>query len=128
VYFKRHSLCEAALLAKELLHTCVTTSYSSKEEEITLAESFTQFFIKTLSAIADEVARKLANIVSPVYIYIKPSKYLSDFAQVTSDEIFKLLKVMPLKTSPIDFILTFILKSCCKLFSPILGKAPSGTV
>ena len=47
---------------------------------------------------------------------------MSNFAVVTADEVEKLLKSMPTTSSPLDFIPTSLIKSCCGTFGQIIAR------
>ena len=45
---------------------------------------------------------------------------LSDFQQVTIDEVRKLLASIPRKTSPLDVLPVSLLKNCAEVFAPAI--------
>jgi Reverse transcriptase (RNA-dependent DNA polymerase) len=47
---------------------------------------------------------------------------MSNFAEVTADEVEKLLKSMPSTSSPLDFIPTSLIKSCSGTFGEVIAR------
>jgi hypothetical protein len=46
---------------------------------------------------------------------------LSKFTDVTEDEVERLIKSMPSTSSPLDFILTSLIKSCSGVFAEVIA-------
>ncbi|XP_065651147.1 uncharacterized protein LOC136079342 [Hydra vulgaris] len=107
-------------IAKKLLHS---NSYKTKN---TIPEAkcniISQYFINKLESIKNTIQERLAKNPKSKFIseLHPPVNILPTFGIVTPTDVSKIIKALKPKTSPLDIIPTYILKSCSELFSPII--------
>jgi len=72
----------------------------------------------------DVVASRLTGIDGNPFQFDKPyaGQPLNLFEPVTPDEVFKLLGTIPSKSSPMDFVPTSVLKTCKRVFAPLIAR------
>ncbi|XP_065650523.1 uncharacterized protein LOC136078667 [Hydra vulgaris] len=108
-------------IAKKLLH-----SISSKTKN-TIPEAkcniISQYFINKLESIKNTIQERLAKNPKSKFIseLHPPVNILATFGTVTPTDVSKIIKALKPKTSPLDIIPTYILKSCSELFSLIIA-------
>jgi len=86
--------------------------------------TFSTWFANKLEKIADTVATRLSN--TPGY-HRQASKrqeprLLDELAPVTVDEVVKLVRSLPSKSSPDDFMPTTMLKSNVDVMAPLIAR------
>ena len=110
----------------KLLHSDDRAAITHPRDASRLASSFTDFFTDKLLKIRSHIASQLPAVAagSSFNVSINPSlsQPLCEFPRVTTAAVIQLLHSMPGKSSPLDFIPTFLLKSCAPVFSPILAN------
>ena len=98
-------------VVRELLHT--NTSLTDKYNSPDMCTNFANFFNAKIAKLKSAIAADLNQCISP-HISDLPctSSHLFNITPVTSAEVFKLLSSLPSKTSVLDFVPTYIIKSC----------------
>jgi len=87
--------------------------------------SSAKFFMDRLKRIAVEISQRLsASSLQPVWSPVTSAHLpvLQDFEQVTTDEIAKLIRQLPPKSSPMDCLPTFLLKTTVDVMAPALAR------
>jgi hypothetical protein len=84
----------------------------------------TVFFVNKVRSIKSAISLALAGQQFDPLSSDKPSsgESMSEFMPVTETEVAQLLKLMPSKSSPLDFIPTSLIKSCSKAFAHIIAR------
>ena len=108
--------------AQQVLHSKPTV-YRSVEEYSTLVTEFSKFFVDKLPHIRNSMSTLLCSFPAS---YFQPRSYtgpfLTDFTPVTVEEVQRIVLSMPAKCSPLDIILTLLLKSCITSLTPVLSR------
>jgi len=89
-----------------------------------LCSKLSDYFVNKLLTIRQTILDQHAHInpnISTVVLRSPPS-WLKLFYLVTVSETLKLIQNCPLKTSPLDFIPTALLKACGDIFAPLVCK------
>jgi hypothetical protein len=89
-----------------------------------LCSMLSDLFVNKLNTIRHTIRDRLALLnpnISPL-VSSSPPPLLNQFRQVTQSETLKLIKNCPMKTSPLDFIATSLLKDCYDVFAPLVCK------
>ena len=107
-----------------MVHTCNKSCSTSPRDAAKLCDGFCQFFKDKLEKIADTVATCLSN--APGY-HQQASKrqeprLLDELALVTVDEVVKLVRSLPSKSSPDDDMPTTMLKSNVDVMAPLITR------
>ena len=86
-----------------------------------MANSLASFFYQKIVSLKDSIASKLHGSPTSFDFDLPHSgEVLSDFTPVTPAEVSQLLRSMSNKSSPLDYILTSLLKSCADTFSILI--------
>ena len=105
------------------IHTSfISSQRTSPPISQTLANSLASFFYQKIVSLKESISLKLHGSPTPFDFDLPHSgEVLSDFlpGPVTPAEVSQLLRSMSNKSSPLDYILTSLLKSCANTF-PIL--------
>jgi len=72
----------------------------------------------------DTIASRLVGQVVDSFTFDKPrvGPRLNALSPVTTEEVMKLLRTMPSKSSPTDFVPTSALKRCSGVFAPLIAR------
>jgi hypothetical protein len=111
-------------IAQELLHNKDRDYGLDKIESQKLCRMLSDFFVNKLNTIRHTIQDRLALLnpnISTSHAS-SPPPLLNQFRQVTLSETLQLIKNCPMKTSPLDFIPTSLLKDCCEVFAPLVCK------
>ena len=110
-------------IANELLHR---DHRDKTTPEITPArcETFSQFFVTKLSAIAHTINNQLSSLCLPLLPAqtFHKSPILNAFRPVTVSEVQRIIAKIPVKTSPLDCVPITLVKSCGDVFSVLLAR------
>jgi len=101
-----------------LLHSDDDHAVMEPAEAKRLCSQFSRFFIDKLRCIAREIETRLSAVAFSVQT-LRPapsSQTLNEFAAVTEEEVARLIKLLPPKTSPLDRLSVFLLKTAANLF------------
>ena len=110
-------------VVRELLHADECKSYSSNEAS-TLCDSFSLFLIDKLNRISDTVCKRLIStppLLHPPVTRICPST-LSALETVTIDEVARVIRLLPQKTSPLDIMPVSLLKLSADIMAPLIAR------
>lgn len=109
-------------LVKEVLHNDDRQPAASHEDADRLSRSFTTYFTNKLSTIAANIQATLqSKPPSPQYTQTPTTHSLmSVFPPATVSEVAALIKSIPGKSSPLDFVPTSVIKSCHDVFAPLI--------
>ena len=108
--------------SKELLHCDDPPSTSSTQDVAKLCDNFCRFFTQKLEKIADTVRSRLST-ASPFQRQPVPRHdptSLDELTEVTIDEVARLIRTLPTKSSPADCMPTSLLKSTVDVMAPHL--------
>jgi len=108
-------------VTREVLHRGHRTVHSDAECR-SLADSFGQFFTDKIMKIHASIAASLQHLSGPVFTarqHVGPK--LSQFAPVTYDEVYKVLKASCMKSSPLDVLPVSLLRQSIDVFVPPLA-------
>jgi len=107
---------------RDVLHLTESSDIRSKDECQKLSDEFAAYFINKIQQIKTTIKSRLAGRVSdplqsdPVYV----GSRLSELSTPTVDEVSRLIRTMPAKSSPIDAIPTSVIKTCVDIFAPVI--------
>ena len=111
-------------IANELLHknekhgAAVSDADYQKQ-----CNTFSDFFVEKLRLIAKTIADRLAvSDITPTAVATAPPVVMNNFDNVTVDEVIGVIKNIPLKMSPVDFVPTFLLKQCSDVFATLICR------
>jgi len=101
-------------ITKELLHSDDRPPLTSRHDAAQLCNGFCRFFTDKLLKIGDTVTARLSTTPAyhrqPVY-KDDHARLLDELAAVTVDEVAKVIRSLPAKSLPVDFMPTSLLKS-----------------
>ena len=112
-------------ITKELLHSDDRPPVPSRQDAAKLCDGFCRFFADKLLKIADTVTARLS--ATPAY-HRQPEHRdglvcpLDHLAAVTVDEVAKVIRLLPSKSSPVDFMPTSLLKSTVDVMAPLITR------
>ena len=111
-------------VVRELLHTEDEPDYLSPTAARALCTRFQDFFSDKLRRISDAVSSGLASSTAlssqPPY---QPSLVLFNvFSSVSVDEVVRLIRALPPKSSPLDCLPVSLLKSSVDVMAPLLAR------
>lgn len=96
--------------------------YRRPEDEVLLCNRFAAFFVSKVSKLCNLARTAAASLGNrPNFadaVFSGPT--LSALPAVVVDDVSKLIASLPLKSSPMDFLPTSLLKSCSDIFAPLL--------
>jgi hypothetical protein len=93
------------------------------DEDTAFCSTLAAFFVNKVRNIKAAILLSLAGQkFDPLSSDPTSSKFLSVFDPVTETEVLRLLKTMPSKSSPLDFIPTSLIKSCSGAFAHIITR------
>ena len=108
-------------LTRELLHTDERTAGKGAAESQLVCDGFRNFFSDKLSKIATRIHDIVASGTLPPSTTCL-SSVLAHFVSISVEEVVLAIRGIPTKTSPLDFMLTPLLKSCADVFGPLLAN------
>lgn len=107
---------------KVLLHGEKASTDGKPEENAAFCDTLASFFVNKVRNIKSTIAATLADRrAAPLSSDVPCRALLSAFAPVTADEVGRVLKSMPSKSSPLDFVPTSLLRACSGTFSVIIS-------
>ena len=110
-------------VAKELLHLCKTVHEHTTEELKQLCSKFALFFINKIVSLKQTVSATLASLnACSLPDPIHTGETFESIANVSADEVRRLITSMPSKSSSVDFIPTSLLKHCPSVFSEMIAR------
>ena len=111
-------------IANELLHNDNRRDINETDaDRQKLCDTFSDFFVNKIRLIAQTIADRLAlgdRISTTVEIH--PPVAMNVFECVTECEVLRVINGYPLKTSPLDFVPTSLLKKCSDVFAPLICR------
>ena len=113
-------------IANELLHRHEKHGASASDADYQKqCNTFSDFFVEKLRLIAKTIVDRLAvsDIIGlPTAVAMTPPVVMNNFDNVTVDEVIGVIKSIPLKMSPVDFVPTFLLKQCSDVFATLICR------
>jgi exonuclease III len=111
-------------ISKELLHSDDRPLDTSPREAKLLCDGFSEFFIEKLRTISTTISTRLQSIA--VY-HLPPTRrnlplQMDTLAEVTVEEVSRLIGVLPPKTSALDFMPISLLKSSVNVMAPLITR------
>jgi len=108
--------------AHKLLHSKPPVYHSDVDSE-KLANEFSQFFADKVSRICDAITAAVKLLpVRTFPVRQHAGTGFSEFAHVTDEDVQRILRKMPSKSSPLDVIPCSLLKSCADIFASIIAR------
>ena len=109
---------------KELLHSDERPAARDSDESQSTCDSFAAFFAVKLAKIATNIRDFIAFGTLPSLAKLDHRKPigLGQFARVSNEEAIRVIRNLPPKTSPLDYIPTVIMKDCNDVFCPIIAR------
>ena len=106
--------------AKSILHRSLSSSPRSSSEAINLVNTFSSFFKEKIALIHIPLPTSILRCTDPILPENRtPLSYFSFFS---IEEVSRLIRSLPNKSSPLDLIPTSTLKRFSHLFAPIISK------
>jgi len=112
-------------VSKDLLHSDDRPPDTTSPQEATLlCDGFCAFFADKLRTISATISTRLQ--ITPAY-YCQPTcrqvpSRLDALAEVTVDEVSRLISALPAKTSVLDVLPISLLKSCVDVMAPLIAR------
>jgi len=93
------------------------------EEDSVFCSTLATFFVNKVCNIKTAISSSLAGQkFDPLSSDFPSTGSLSEFDPVTETEVLRLLKTMPSKSSPLDFVSTSLITSCSSVFAPVIAR------
>ena len=106
--------------ANSILHRSSPSPPRSSSEAINLVNTFSSFFKKKIAFIHKSLPTSILRCTDPILLDNRtPLSYFSFFS---IEEVNRLIRSLPNKSSPLDLIPTSTLKRFSHLFAPIISK------
>jgi len=108
----------------ELLHINDRPTSPPSKEAIQQCDLVSSLFTTKICRMKDTIASRLIGKVRDPFTFDKlhVGPQLSVLSPVTTEEVKKLLRTMPSKSSPMDFVPTSMLKRCSGVFAPLIAR------
>ena len=107
-------------IANSILHRSSPSPPRSSPEAINLVNTFSSFFKKKIALIHKSMPTSILRCTDPILPDNRTP--LSYFSFVSIEEVSRLIRSLPNKSSPLDLIPTSTLKRFSHLFAPIISK------
>jgi len=111
-------------LAKELLYSDDRPPTTSLQDAAKLCNEFCRFFADKLQKIADTITSRLSN--TPAFhrqqLHRHDPCLLEELSVVAVGEVERLIRLLPAKSSPVDFMPTTTLKSSVDVMAPLITR------
>ena len=106
--------------ANSILHRSLPSPPCSSSEAINLVNTFSSFFKEKIALIHKSLPTSISRCTDPIL----PDNHtpLSYFSFVSIEEVSRLIRSLPNKSSPLDLIPTSTLERFFHLFAPIISK------
>jgi len=100
------------------------TTTASTEADSSFCSALAAFFVNKVRNIKSAISSALADQQFDPLSSDQPcsGESMSEFTLVTETEVARLLRSMPSKSSPLDFIPTSLIKSCSKAFAHVIAR------
>src|SRR5208282_4952537 len=112
---------------QNVLHLMENRQVRSTDDSRQLCIGFAQFFVEKIRRIKDGIKSRLSSTADdPLQSDLRHDG--SMFAEIpppSVDEIYKLIRSMPAKSSQLDNIPTSVIKSCADAFAPLISRLVS---
>ena len=96
----------------------------SQGTEKTIAENMTNFYVDKIQKIRDEISAKTASSGGNQLHTNKSARpnlhHLTNFEEITQDQLEKIIREMNSKTCPLDPAPTYLVKKCLNLLLPLI--------
>jgi len=124
---------------RDVLHVTETKTYRSADESQKLYDTFVVFFNDQIQKAKEAIKTRLSSHrTQPLQLDTAFTGLPLDGLQPpTLDEVRRLISIMPNKSSPVDCMMTSVIKSCADVFAALItqlaklsfseGKFPSVT-
>ena len=110
-------------VAKQLLHSGKTVQVRTPDENVKLCNRFSEFFVDKIQSLKRAVASETLRLPAPAVSDIPHNGCLLNcLSLVTADEVSTLIRSLPAKSSPLDFVPTSLIKSCHTVFSELIAQ------
>ena len=109
-------------VVKDLLHSNRSNVVRPPGEVLQFCKSVARFFQDKVTRIKTSISDRLQGIIGDKFTWDKPhlGPLFDNVPSVTISEVTNILRTMPSKSSPLDFIPTSLLKNCSDIFAPII--------
>ena len=106
-------------VVKGILHT----NHTSKQHESRMCDKFASYFASKVEKVKSSVMECVKQIITPpMYTTKTPTTSLDLFSPATETEVLRVIKCLPSKTSPLDYIHTSVIKSCADVLVPLITR------
>jgi len=111
-------------VVRELLHSNESDADLEPADARKLCDSFSNFFRGKLRKIADEIQTRLQTTpgLTRVFQRRQLSRSLNELSPVTVDDVLRVIKSLPPKSSPLDCLPVSLLKECADVIAPLLVR------
>ena len=109
---------------RNVLHLTEKRVIRSTEESLQLSHGFSQFFTDKIRRIKDTIKQRLVDCADdPLQSDVRhTADMLGVLHAPTADEVLKMIRSMPAKSSPIDTVPTSVIKTCAETFSTLIAR------
>jgi hypothetical protein len=109
---------------RDILHQATRADSTDGVDGQALCDNFSGYFTRKISLLKDAINRRLHGVeCSPTAsdtLYTGPS--LDALQPPSVEEVAKLIRSMPAKSSPMDSIPTSVIKSCSDVIAPLITR------
>ena len=107
-----------------MLHTDDISAGKDAEENQRICDGFCSFFSDKLTKIAIKISDIIASGTLPLPLQLTHAAPVdfTHFTDISVEEAVRAIKNIPLKSLPLDFIPTTMLKSCADVFGPLIAR------
>ena len=100
------------------------TETTSTDDDSSFCSTLAQFFVNKVCNIKSTISAALSGKQVDPLSSDQPcvGELMPEFTPVTETEVLRVLKSMPSKSSPLDFIPTSLLKSCSSTFAHVIAR------
>jgi hypothetical protein len=108
---------------RHILHLITTCQIRSDDDYAQLSCGFSAFFADKIRRTKDAIRSRLGNTFEdPLLSDVRHvAQMFTDITPPSTDEIYRLIRLMPAKSSPLEKIPTSVIKTCVKLFAPLIA-------
>jgi len=108
---------------RDVLHVTETKTHRSADESQKLCNTFVVFFYDNIQKAKEAIITRLSSHgTQPLQFDMAfTGSPLDDLRLPTEDDVRRLISTVPNKSSPVDCILTSVIKSCPDVFAPVIA-------
>jgi hypothetical protein len=109
---------------RNILHLTTTCQIRSDDDCAQLSCGFSAFFTDKIRRTKDAIRSRLGKTFEdPLLSDVRHvAQMFTDITPPSTDEIYRLIRSMSAKSSPLDKIPTSVIKTCAELFAPLIAR------